>query len=370
VNWPRYPAHRLGQARAAAQAGRVVLQESFSRGSAGWLLGPDATTLSAAARLAGITQTLSRHPGDGRGCIELYAEDLGRAYSRAGPPEERPTSWSIFSASQELEAVKNALDGNISVWVDSAKDTRWLLFGPTEGMVRQARDTVKGRGNVARREPAWATLLNRSAFDRARSRCLSAADLAIVRSGTMGFVAPVRRPIMAAESSGPLVLERLRQRVASRLQQSRPSKIVFPATSWSASVILGIAFSSNLTEGASFHIHLPGPWSDGGRCWVGDDLNSDYSFFTNYLCADPREQVGLALDIGITHGIEVSQHSSYEDAVSAATQEAGSLLVVGQKSPPDYVVTEGACLASFAWRKAAAAEREWVELADFVKATD
>ena len=66
-----------------------------------------------------------------------------------GPPEERPASWSIFSASQELEAVKNALDGNISVWVDSAKDTRWLLFGPTEGVVRQARDTVKGRGKCS-----------------------------------------------------------------------------------------------------------------------------------------------------------------------------------------------------------------------------
>ena len=370
MNWPRYPADRLAQARAAAQSGRVVLQESFCRGMAGWLLGPDSSTLATAAKSAGIASFVSRHPGDGRGCIELYGDELGRAYSRAGPQEKRPASWSLFTSSQELDAVKHALDGGVAVWVDSSSEApRWLLLGSTEGMVRQARDTVKARGTVAQRPPAWATLLDRASFDRARSRCLSEASLSLARAGTLGVVAPVRRPVLAFEASGPLVLERLRQAVAAYLQRGRPEIISLPVTAWTVSVVLGMSFSSNMMEGVRFRLHLPGPWSDHGRTWVDQDLRDDYSFFTGYICADPLATLAMAMDLGPANGFEISEHGGYEDAVSAATQEVESLLVAGQKEPHPFLLSDGVCLSSFAWRKAAAAEREWVELADLAKAT-
>ena len=381
MTWPRYPAGGLARARADAQEGRVVFQQGYSRMSAGWLLGPSAEVLSLAARTAGISAQISRHPGDGRGCIEVVGGDLQAAYDRSGALERPGAEWRLFAEGAEEDAEQHALSGGVSVWARLHRvgglegvhiETRWLLLSSTEAAVRRARRSLKATGEVAlwsgkTRGKAWATLLSRKDFDRARSRCLSEGSLGVARSGTCAVVAPARRPILAYEASGGLLVERLRQRFSALLRALRPAQISLPITPWSVSLVLEAALGSSDHSGVSFRLHMPGSWSYVNRTWIEEEIRDNYALFTSSVCSDPLSTVGIAMDCGSASGFAVSEHGDHEGAVSAATQEAECLLVLGEKNPPPLVGRDLDPLPSFGWRKAAGAKRQWVDLGDFTK---
>jgi hypothetical protein len=114
-------------------------------------------------------------------------------------------------------------------------------------------------------------------------------------------------------------------------------------------------------------LHLPGAWWDSDRTWAEEALRKDFSTFRTYLCSDPLASLALAIDMGPKLGFQVSEHAGYEEAVSAATQEVEFLLAVGEKELTPVIFESPALdVADFAWRKAAAAEREWVDLAELV----
>ena len=183
----------------------------------------------------------------------------------------------------------------------------------------------------------------------------------------MGLVAPIRRTMMAYELPGPRVLARLQQRVSLAVQASNPATLSLPVTAWSVALVLGPALSSPIYEGCRVHLHLPGVWWDNDRTWADEALRKDFSSFRTYLCSDPLASLALAIDMGPELGFQVSEHAGYEEAVSAATQEVEFLLAVGEKNPPAVAIDVPPMdVADFAWRKAAAADREWVDLVDLV----
>jgi len=169
------------------------------------------------------------------------------------------------------------------------------------------------------------------------------------------------------EFPGPRVLARLQQRVSLAVQVFNPATLSLPVTAWSVALVLGPALSSPIYDGCTVQLHLPGVWRDNERTWADEDLRKDFSSFCTYLCSDPLSSLALVIDMGPKFGFQVNEHAGYEEAVSAATQEVEFLLAVGEKNPaPVAIEVPPMDLADFAWRKAAAAEREWVELADLV----